>query len=426
MIKYPTYYKDQNKGILMTSQAITPNSLGQCIYDFDIYKHSHLLSPIRKNEIINLAFKTSQASQPSFPIKKIKRNGKDCYTVTGFDNVLLSRHLANNVRAALPKSKSRNQISRQLVQHLKEGTSYRIYRLDIKSFFESVSHVTIEKSLESNLVSSQTKLLVMSIINNSNYINQCGLPRGLEFSPPLAELILQSFDNTLIKSEDVFYYCRYVDDIIIITTGFENSKEFIKYVRGLLPEELSLNYNKQKVIHVDKRQSSASTVASFDYLGYSYSVRDTNIPGKTKSARFREVDLSLSNSRVKKIKTRLSRSLYCYSKDGDFELLKNRIIFLTSNRIMKDKKSGRLIATGIYYNNVNIKDNVLSLQILDDFLKKTVLGFSSNRGIGLANGLTNQQKRLLLSYSFVSGYKNNNYKRFSPNKLGEIKNAWRY
>ncbi|MBS9856032.1 RNA-directed DNA polymerase [Vibrio alginolyticus] len=410
----------------MTSQAITPKSLGKCIYDCDIYKHSHLISPIKKSEIIHSAFEKSQASQASFSIKKIKRNGKDCYTVTGFENVLLSRHLANNVRAVLPKSKSRNQISRQLVQHLKEGTSYRIYRLDIKSFFESVSHVTIEKSLESNLVSSQTKLLIMSILKNSNFINQCGLPRGLEFSPPLAELILKDFDKTLVKSEDVFYYCRYVDDIIIITTGFESSKNFIKYIKGLLPKELSLNYNKQKVIHVDKRQSSAITVASFDYLGYNYTVRDTQIPGKTKSARFREVDVSLSNSRVKRIKTRISRALYCYSKDGDFELLKNRIIFLTSNRIMKEKKSGRIIATGVYYNNVNITDNALSLQELDTFLKKRVLGFSSNRWSGFTNSLTNQQKRQLLIYSFVNGYKNSNYKRFSPNKLGEIKNAWRF
>ncbi|QUD93069.1 antiviral reverse transcriptase Drt3a [Vibrio parahaemolyticus] len=410
----------------MTSQAITTKSIGKCIYDCDIYKHNHLLSSSKKNETINLAFQKAQADQPSFPIKKIKRNGKDCYNVTGFENVLLSRNLANNVRAVLPKSKSRNQISRQLVQHLKEGTSYRIYRLDIKSFFESVSHATIEKSLESNLISSQTKLLIMSILENSNFINQCGLPRGLEFSPPLAELILGDFDSTLIKSEDVFYYCRYVDDIIIVTTGFESSKNFLKYIKSLLPKELSLNYNKQKIIHVDKRQSSALTVASFDYLGYLYTVRDTDIPGKTKSARFREVDVSLSSSRVKRIKTRLSRALYCYSKDGDFELLKNRIIFLTSNRIMKDKKSSRVIATGVYYNNVNITDNGQSLQELDIFFKKRVLGFSSNRWSGFTNILTIQQKRHLLSYSFVNGYKNNNYKRFPPNKLGEIKNAWRF
>ncbi len=408
----------------MASQAITPKSLSQCIYEGDIYNYVDILDPDKKKELIDSAYDYSQTSQLSFSISKIKRNGKDCYTLKNFDQVLVSRNLANNVRAVLKKAKSRNQISRQLVQHLKEGTRYRIYRLDIKSFFESVNHTTIKNALEESYISNQTQLLINSIIKNSNHISQCGLPRGLEFSPSLSELILRDFDEEMKNHSDVFFYSRYVDDIIFITTGFENPKGFLKDVRNALPSELSLNYNKQKIIYVGDRTKQNQVVANFDYLGCLYSVRDTQT--KANKAVFREVDISLSKPRIKKIKTRLSKSLYVYSKDGNFEILKQRIDFLTSNRLMKDKKSKRIIATGIYYSNVNLTENNDSLDELDSYLKKTVLGYGSKRGASFSNNLSSQQKRHLLKFSFINGYRNNNYKKFSPNKLGEIKNAWRY
>lgn len=131
----------------MTSQAISPKTLGKCIYEGDIYNCVDILDPEKKKELIDSAYSASLSSELSFSTVQIKRNGKSCYTLKDFDQVLISRCLANNLRKVLDKSKSRNQISRQLVQHLKEGTSYRIYRLDIKSFFESVEFSTIRSSL---------------------------------------------------------------------------------------------------------------------------------------------------------------------------------------------------------------------------------------------------------------------------------------
>lgn len=408
----------------MTSQAISPKSLEQCIYESDIYNFTDILVPERKRKVIDSAFNLSLSSNISFSTVQIKRNEKNCYALQNFEQILLSRNLAKNVRKVLDKPKSRNQISRQLVQHLKEGTSYRIYRLDIKSFFESVEYPTIQNALEKSKVSNQTKQLINSIIRGLNQKNNKGIPRGLEFSPSIAELILNYFDKEIKNHNDVFFYCRYVDDIIIITTGFENQKKFLRYIKSKLPNELSLNYNKQKIISVCCRKKEKKIVATFDYLGYHYSVRDTET--KANKNVFREVDISLSISRIKKIKTRISKSLFCFSKDGNFEILKKRLDFLTSNRLMKDKKSKRIIATGIYYNNINLTDNSESLIELDEYLKKRILGYPYKRSTNFSNTISITQKRELLKFSFMNGYRNNNYKKFSPNKLGEIKNAWRY
>ena len=407
----------------MASQAITPGSLMHCIYKDDMYSYTSLSDPVEKCRIIESAYNMSQALRLLPTITRVDRNNKTCYSLKEIDQILISRNLAKNLQKTLPKSRSRNNISRQLAQHLKEGTSYRVYRLDIKNFFESLDVSTIQDALEKSAVSSQTRLLMINIINECNKISQCGLPRGLEFSPAIAELILQDFDRGIKKNKDVFFYCRYVDDILIITSGLEASKRFLRYIKNSLPGGLSLNYNKQKIICVDKRSKLDKVVAQFDYLGYSYIVRDTAT--KAFTSVFRELDVCLSKSRIKKIKTKISRSLYLYSKDGDFDILKKRIIFLTSNRLMKNKKTNHVIATGLYYNNINLT-NGCGLDELDSYLKKRVLGCSAKRGANSLHSLSLDQKREILKFSFVNGYRNDNYKRFSPNKLGEIKDAWRY
>lgn len=410
----------------MNVQTITPISISRCINATDMYYYHDLLDPDKRDELITSAFKKSMSSQLSFDINKLQRNGKICYTLKKYDQILLSRHLANNVRQVLSKSKSRNKISRQLVQHLKEGTSYRLYRLDIKSFFESVSFSTIQEVLDTNSISTQTKSLITSIINHSDLISGKGLPRGIEFSAPIAELILKEFDEAMRMLDNVFFYCRYVDDIIVITTGFESVKNFIIDIKRYLPCGLSFNYNKQRIIDVPKRGKVDKKVGSFDFLGYKYTIRDTLVQGNANKSLFREIDVSLSVNRIKKIKTRIAKALYIYSRDGGFELLKDRIDFLTSNRLMKKKNENRLIATGIYYSNSNLTSIDNGMKELDLYLKKIILGYFNKRSSGVLFTLTAQQKRLLLSCSFVNGYRNDNYKKFAPNKLNEIKDAWRY
>ncbi|BCV28936.1 hypothetical protein [Shewanella algae] len=81
-------------------------------------------------------FLTSKGINVNLNLGKVIRNRKDCYATKEYDEVLLSRHLAGNIKSVIKRAKSRNQISRELVQHLKEGTSYRVYRLDIEKFFE--------------------------------------------------------------------------------------------------------------------------------------------------------------------------------------------------------------------------------------------------------------------------------------------------
>ena len=417
----------------MTKQAITHKTLDKHIYSSDMSKHTNLIKSKEKKKILDKSFNCSNSLTECFEIQTIIKNNKHCYTLKNFHQVTLARNLTSNIRLALKKTRSRNEISRQLVQHLKEGTSYRIYRLDIKSFFENVSINTIRKVLTHEVISNQTKMLIEKIIDDVHKSKGVGLPRGLEFSPSLAELILQDFDNKVRVQDDIFFYSRYVDDILIISSGFEDRKKFLKSIKSFLPNELSFNYNKQKIIDVSQRNYRFSEVAVFDYLGYEYKVIDNKIEGgnrgnkknKCKSI-FREVKVSLSQQKIKKIKTRIYKTIYCYIKTGDYRLLEDRLSFLTSNRLMKDKKTRKVFATGIYYSNVNIDSNSDSLKKLDAYLRKLILTTHINSRVTANHTLSSSQKRSLLNYSFEKGFLNNNYRRFSPDRLRSIKDAWRY
>lgn len=420
-------------GFNMTKQAITHKTLDKHIYSSDMSKHTHSIDPKEKKEILDKSFNCSNSLTENFEIQIVTKNNKLCYTLKSFHQVALSRNLTSNIRLSLKKTKSRNQISRQLIQHLKEGTSYRIYRLDIKSFFESISIETIKKALTHKIISNQTKILIEKIINDVHRVDGVGLPRGLEFSPSIAELILQDFDNQIRNEHDIFFYSRYVDDIIIISSGIENRKNFLRLIKSFLPDELAFNYNKQKIIDVSKRHYNLSEVAIFEYLGYEYKVIDSKIEGRTTDNKknicksmFREVSISLSQSKIKKIKTRVYRAIYSYLHTGDYRLLEDRLAFLTSNRLMKHKKTSKVFATGIYYSNVNIDSSSESLKELDTYLRRLILKTFITSIVANGYTLSSSQKRLLLNYSFEKGFLNNNYKRFSPERLRFIKDAWRY
>ena len=93
---------------------------------------------------------------------------------------------------------------------------------------------------------------------------------------------------------------------------------------------------------------------------------------------------------------------------------------------MKDKKTNKVFATGLYYSNVNIDSSSESLKKIDVYLRKLILKAPMSSRVANSHTLSNSQKRLLLNYSFEKGFLNNNYKRFSPDRLRLIKDAWRY
>lgn len=99
---------------------------------------------------------------------------------------------------------------------LNPNKCYWVIRLDIKSFYESINkEAVLEKLYSEYRLSPQTVFLLKQLFNTQDIKESSGVPRGLSVSSCLSELTMKYFDIEIKQLEGVYYYARFVDDIII-------------------------------------------------------------------------------------------------------------------------------------------------------------------------------------------------------------------
>lgn len=409
----------------MDNQCFSEGSLAKCFKPCDFFKDQRLADDKYRAAVVNEGVRISETLFSSgINIKTVELGEKKGYSVSKLAEKLVLRKSTLNVSGCSNLTlKHRNLIISELRQQLKEGTQYRIYRLDIKSFFESVDVKSVEQSLEQvSNISTHTKNIINSYLAKFNaFTGRNGLPRGVEVSPVVSEIILSKFDEVVNDCRDVFYYARFVDDILIITSSNEDKKSFLRLIKGYLPTNLFFNYNKIKIQDVPTRKKLKHEVADFDFLGYNFKVVDSEAP-KAHTSIFRSVIIDFSSNKVKKIKTKIAKAVYNFSKEKDYDLLVDRLTFLVTNREMKKKGKNKKIPTGIYYSFPMIDINSAKLNELDSFLQNIILSRKSR--LGKLVVLTREQQGELMKLSFYHGFKRRVHKRFSPNRLNEIVKIW--
>lgn len=418
-----------------TNQAFSELSLKKRIYKFDIKTYSDAFS---KNTDTQLAKKALDIAHNNFNVaisyekrvQKISKKNTSIYSATSLQEILILRQCSNNIANTLhEKPKSRTKICRELKAFLQEGTPYNLYKLDIKNFFENISIPIIRDVLKENTkLSLHTKNLMLKYLL---LLNTNSLPRGIEFSPMLAELILEPFDAKIKSLPEVIYYSRFVDDIVIITLAGENMKKFYKKIASLLPHDLQFNYNKKHILQlplykINSSASSTESYESFDYLGYEFKIiapisnEKQNIRGRKSKHNFRPIKVNISSKKIKSIKTKIFQSFANYQKNQNFDLLKKRLAFLSSNHYLKQKKHLIKTPTGIYYNYSLIDKHSDSLINLDKYLRSQILTPLSGSYF-----LNRQQQTELLSLSFIAGHNYKIFKKFPINELKIVTKIWR-
>jgi len=373
---------------------------------------------------------------PSNPLKSFQLKGKTVYGISKLADELVARKLSENLRRAVKTtSKGRTQIVAGLHLLLEEGVPYRVYRLDVKSFYESFDHTSILLTVN-NLprLSPHSKSLLASILKNHAGIGGHGVPRGLSLSAVLADLMMREFDADILRAGDVYYYSRYVDDIIIVTSGRENKKSFTRWVAKKLPVGLKLNPEKRDISEAPQRVTPLKTAAAptqlfrFDYLGYAFSTHEPDFDPKIKQpgAHSRKVVVDIAAGKVKKFKTRIVRSFADYLKNHDWQLLLDRMKFLTQNFSVYNVKAGGKKLAGVFHSYPQISDDAKGFKDLDLFLRNAVLSKTGRLFEKSALILTAQQRRSLLSQSFERGHREKTFVHFSAVRISEIQKCWLY
>lgn len=405
----------------------------------DFYADKNLKQEIYKNNIITNAVKSAETNFNGInPLNFSILKSKKVYRVNDFFNELVLRKVNSNIKNAfkvrgLP---GRETIVANIARLISEGVPYRIYRLDVKSFYESFLINEVLIKVENNFhLSLPTKRLIRHLLEDNSSYNGSGLPRGISISATLSEIMMNSFDSDVRNMDGVYFYARYVDDIIILTNCFNDENKFVEQLGFLLPEGLSFNKRREKkniesFIHKVEiyKTGKCQHSISFEYLGYKFAVFPPKpINGIKPDHHFRDVVLDIADRKTAKIKTRIVRSIIDYNNNNDFDLLLLRIKYLTSNFSVSDKDRERKRLAGIYYNYHQISANeAKALAELDKFLKIAILSNSGKVYSQFFSKTDVIKRRKLRNFSFSKGFSNKSFVHFSALSLNKIQECWKY
>jgi group II intron reverse transcriptase/maturase len=181
--------------------------------------------------------------------------------------------------------------------------------MDIKGFFDEVSHDLLKKALAVHVDESWVKMYIerwlTSPIQTSSkelrYRQGKGTPQGGVISPLLANIFLHYvFDKWMTIYYPDLAFVRYADDIIVHCRTKEESEEVLRSIKERMSVcQLELHKEKTKIVFCKKYKKRAKhPIVKFDFLGFSFQPRPTALKtGKM----FLGYDCAISNSSEKKI-----------------------------------------------------------------------------------------------------------------------------
>ncbi|MCH4293809.1 RNA-directed DNA polymerase [Shewanella sp. 3B26] len=315
-----------------------------------------------------------------------------------------------------------------------DSSDMMVLRLDIASFFESINiGKVIERIKTDNILSRKSLEIIENTIKN---LKISGLPRGLPISSPLSEIFMEEFDESIRSLDGIYYYSRYVDDIIIIST---NSDKSIKSIITKKLKDIELEVNEK----TEEKEISKS-IETVTYLGYQYTLHPISESNKSNK---RHVSVKMSKNKINKIKTRIVLSLINYNiKNESYKnkaidnlhrlfrdrTLRNRIKFLSGNYEVRDNNQNKnddddektVLKGGLFYNNP-LLNNIEQLEELNIFIRNLLFTNKNSLFGKRIRRIPIELRRELASTDFKHGFESRVTHQFFDFQLKEICEIWK-
>lgn len=347
-------------------------------------------------------------------------NGKEIFITKENESMVISKIISQELaRRYRVKPADRNTIIEGLIAILNNPMPKIVIRADVKDFYESIPQNKLMTKLKKDgFTSKRTIKYLESFLYQYDLIkkNGIGIPRGLSFSAYLSEIYLTSIDKIIGQISGIYFYKRYVDDIVIVANPqIKSVKDYWKELNdSFTAYELELHHDSSKrYMSILNAQSKDE---HFEYLGYKF-LYDKGL-----------LRVLLSDHRIKKYEDTISALFDAYSRsassrkykktkdDADrrrdaLRVLMDRLRVLTSNGLLSGRNS--FVATGIYYTNKYLTD-CSQLQQLDKYLCDVINNekkFSPPKSLfnyGTTNGYNYHLKMIrkkLQEFSFEKGFR---------------------
>lgn len=413
------------KNLLYLTSKIDPRK-----YHLGKNRAEYLLTfEVISNAVLDDSFKFSSFSRSI-------RAKKPVFSVTNRTDEFVIRKLNDNIRRIYNvKQANRGEIIGQIIPLVKEKVPFHLIKLDIKEFYESITRTALlEHVAKDSSLAYRSKRLLHLFFSSPEFRSHRGLPRGVSLSATLSEIYMGNFDNFAHSLDGVYFYARYVDDIIIMS--FNDPENIKSELAKKLPGGMIFNSEKEKILSFNKNGNCINfkDTPEIAYLGYRFIFREQGTMPTPNPAKgmplpliVPRVTVKIAQSKISKLKRRIMLSIFAFFRNNDFSLLLDRFKFLTGNcQMRRDSDSGRLLS-GIYYNYSLIdQSGIDDLKELTLFLRRAVLSKKGQFGKNIQSKLTQAQRRELLGFSFESGFEKRITHKIAPKRLQEIKACWHH
>jgi len=204
----------------------------------------------------------------------------------------------------------------QALAKVRENTrkSDWVIDLDIKGFFDNISHDKLMLAVEKHVPENWVKLyirrwLTAPVLTKTGELitkQGKGTPQGGVISPLLANLFLHyGFDKWLEQTDRTVNFTRYADDVIVHCKSQQQAEQILKQINQRMNNiGLELHPEKTRIVYCkDYRRKGNYPVVKFDYLGYSFQPRTTK--SRKNKGLFLGFDCAISISSRKRIADKL-------------------------------------------------------------------------------------------------------------------------
>lgn len=345
-------------------------------------------------------------------------NGKKVYQCDNLDTLLVSKYVMRDlVENYHVTTGDRNAIVEELYVMLNNNTPKVLVRSDIKSFFESILQQPLMNYFEDDARISTFSLKYLRLfLEKYNILVKAanpdaevgvGLPRGLCFSSVLSEIYLTAFDKIVKYSKGVYFYKRYVDDVILLLSSETNAENVINTIGETL-SSMGLRMNEEKTMAMRIDGNMGRSVL-FTYLGYKFVVGNSG------------TELHLSERKYNKYRYLIDQVFMKYERTSHYRtrkadgskkqdalvVLKHELNVLTGNGSLTQKK--HFVKTGVYYTN-RLLTSLDELTELDRYLAAKINTLVPPRNLFQYNGEDQYEARLedwkllLRRYTFTTGF----------------------
>ena len=209
------------------------------------------------------------------------------------------------------------------MRHCKvKWNEYYILKMDVSKYFDNINKKILLKILEKNIKDQELMWLIKEIL----YANkrEKGLEIGNYTSQMFANIYLNEVDQYIKHKLKVRYYCRYLDDSIVIVKTKKEAKEILEKIRKYLKENLELKLNQKTQIFKNKQ---GVNFCGYKINEYRMKLRDKGKKKLKKKVKKLKEEIKKGNLTSKQAKKYLAGHLGYIKYANNYNLL-NKIFYI--------------------------------------------------------------------------------------------------